>query len=83
MQRRVRPKRDRPSWSLCFPPGGAVDTGPAGGEYRLRGGALPQVPLPSRCAAQLPQDGTKPGHQERGMPLLVPVSPHTVASVAT
>lgn len=50
-----------------FPPGGAVDTGPAGGQYRLCGGALPQVPLPSGGAAKLPQNGTKPGHQERGM----------------
>lgn len=49
------------------PPGGAVDAGPAGGQHRVRGGALPQVPLPPGGAAQLPEDGAEPRHQERGM----------------
>ena len=52
-----------------FPLGGAVDSGPAGGQHRLCGGALPQVSLASGGAAQLPQDRAKPGHQERGMHL--------------
>lgn len=44
-----------------------MDTGSAGGQHRLCGGALPQVPIPSGGAAQLPEDGAKPGHQERSM----------------
>lgn len=52
---------------FIFPPGGAVDPRSAGGEHRLCGGALPQVPFSSGGAAQLPEDRTEPGHQERGM----------------
>lgn len=43
-----------------------MDIGPASGQHRLCGGALPQVPLPSGGVAQLPEDGAEPGHQERG-----------------
>lgn len=68
MSGKVHPKH----YAVCCPPGGAVDAGPAGGQYRLCGGAVPQVPLASGCAAQLPQDGTKPGHQEGGMPHVDP-----------
>lgn len=48
-----------------------MDSGPASGEYRLCGGALPQVPLPPGGAAQLPEDGTKSGHQEGGMHVFI------------
>lgn len=43
-----------------------MDVGPASGQHGLCGGALPQVPLPTGGAAQLPEDGTEPGHQEGG-----------------
>lgn len=43
-----------------------MDIGPASGQHRLCGGALPQVPLPSGGVAQLPEDRAEPGHQERG-----------------
>lgn len=50
------------SSSSDFPPGGAVDSWPASSQHGLRGGALPQVPLPPGGAAQLPEDGAEPGH---------------------
>ena len=44
----------------------AVDSWSAGGEYGLRGGALPQVPQSAGDPAQLPQDGTGANHPPRG-----------------
>ena len=53
------------SLTLCVSDS-TVGTGAVGGEHRLCGGTLPQIPHAARSPTQLPQDGTRANHSSRG-----------------
>lgn len=43
-----------------------MDTGTTGGQHRLCGGAVQEIPNPAGCAVELPEDRAEPGHPARG-----------------